>query len=605
MDEWNSLEWTLGLPPPDYNTSRGWFHRKNRTLQTHRAGRMVQTGAAPDGHHDRVCSDHEVLAPVPEQQHHVESCHDISIIASRDGTVELRNAAAEALVAMQSIVPPRRTVSLEDIPPQRQSTANSLLNADSDSTRRVLCMDPALDPDKRMAGEAALQAISPLHSMILDLGYDCEVTFLGEGTFGRVLGLEKNGVVVDAIKIGKRAVNHRNIVNGDFGREAAAMMISSASPVPFALPQDVSIFGESCIAAVPSSEPAGSNLEEEPLYIGVAVMKPGICSGRRHLKFVNASFNDPTGAVTAQGWSRCRDFFASLLEATASAHLGGVALGDMKPSNWMLGDSESGRERVLRSETGSQCVVYLIDFGNSRFDSVEYVQRRPAQSRQPTLEQNRQVRRRLCTDRAVKILGGVPPNTQPTTASKTIRVSSAGDAHGPGKPHANNTQDPRVFQRAVRAAFGVWGRCMGDSHHRKPKQTFLPGGGTTYFDAPESGLTDEMSIVAFQAADIFAIGIAFLETLSSTGHVQFEWEEFHGRQKQKASLARQKVALARASHAELWTKHLRKEGSAYGQRLTPEWTQALHLARGLICEDPKQRLTAKQALKHPFFTAVQ
>jgi serine/threonine protein kinase len=114
-----------------------------------------------------------------------------------------------------------------------------------------------------------------------------------------------------------------------------------------------------------------------------------------------------------------------------------------------------------------------------------------------------------------------------------------------------------------------------------------------------------MSIVAFQAADIFAIGIAFLETLSSTGHVQFEWEEYRDRKTQKASLARQKVELARASDTELWTKHLRKEGSAYGQRLTPEWTQALHLARGLICENPKQRLTAKQALKHPFFRAVQ
>jgi hypothetical protein len=91
---------------------------------------------------------------------------------------------------------------------------------------------------------------------------------------------------------------------------------------------------------------------------------------------------------------------------------------------------------------------------------------------------------------------------------------------------------------------------------------------------------------------MFAIGIAFLDTLSSKGYVQMPRQE--GRD--------EKLALARASDSDLWTKYLGKNPTGFGSR-SHDWKLALSLASSLISEEPEKRLTAHQALRHPFFDA--
>jgi len=93
---------------------------------------------------------------------------------------------------------------------------------------------------------------------------------------------------------------------------------------------------------------------------------------------------------------------------------------------------------------------------------------------------------------------------------------------------------------------------------------------------------------------MFAIGIALLDTLSSKGYVQMPRQE--GRD--------EKLALARASDFDLWTRYLGKNSTNFMSR-SPDWQLALSLASSLISEEPEKRLTAHQALRHPFFRDAQ
>ena len=317
----------MGRHPPTYHAARDWFlHRKTRGA-AYSTGQCV--GSAPEL---------TVVTPLQEPQHQVESFHDSSMMILR--AADDRQHALRVCSAQPALAPPT------DVPP-----------------RRELRLHPAGDSAKLQIADEALKSILVVHSMILNQGYASTVRFLGQGTFGVVLGLVKDGRVTVAIKIGKQGGTFHDIVSGDFGREAAAMMVSSASRVPFALLQ---LFGESGVAAVPT---LFSDLESEapgqgPKYIAVAAMSAGSCTGHAHLEYVNSSFKNKNGQVTTEGWAKCRGFYKSLLEATSSAHASGMAVRDMNPSNWILKEivaSESGqcpgRDALVKTKDGILCAV--------------------------------------------------------------------------------------------------------------------------------------------------------------------------------------------------------------------------------------------------------
>jgi hypothetical protein len=79
--------------------------------------------------------------------------------------------------------------------------------------------------------------------------------------------------------------------------------------------------------------------------------------------------------------------------------------------------------------------------------------------------------------------------------------------------------------------------------------------------------------------------------MSSKGYVQMPGQE--GRD--------EKLALARASDSDLWTKYLGKNPTGFASR-SRDWQLALSLASLLIREEPEKRLTAQVALSHPFFS---
>jgi hypothetical protein len=462
---------------------------------------------------------------------------------------------------------------------------------------------------QRIANEA-LQSILPLHAMILVQGYDPIVEWLGRGTFGIVLGLVKHGRVVVAIKISKQGGTFQGIVNGDFGREAAAMMISSASRVPFALPRAVTLFGESAIAAVPTlpSELESEAPEQGQQYIAVAAMSAGSCTGHGHLEYVNSDFRDKTGQVSADGWAKCRAFYKSLLEATSSAHASGMAVRDMKPSNWILKEivpSESGplgpgRDTAVKTKDGIVSAVYLIDFGCSMFDSVRYVRRAEKRLGQ-ALAGHGATKSRIASPRAVQAFQG---GVQALQGKGAPLVTSAGpssvgtplDSIGQPLSHGQYTC---VMQRDIREAFGLWTPTQTSTGkpYSRPLQIFREGGGTQHYNAPEhkcmpSNNHGTVSAQSLQPADMFAIGIALLDTLSSKGYVQMPRQE--GRD--------EKLALARASDSDLWTKYLGKNSTSFARR-SRDWQLALSLASSLISKEPEKRLTAHQALRHPFFSS--
>ena len=160
-----------------------------------------------------------------------------------------------------------------------------------------------------------------------------------------------------------------------------------------------------------------------------------------------------------------------------------------------------------------------------------------------------------------------------------------------------------VAQRDIREAFGLWDHgCPAPTqhsrHYSRPVQTFREGGGTQHYNAPEhkrlpSNNKGDGAVPAqsLQPADMFAIGIAFLDTLSSKGYVQMPRQE--GRD--------EKLALARASDFDLWTRYLGKNPTNF-MSLSPDWQLALSLAKSLLHEDSEKRLTAHHALRHPFFS---
>ena len=217
-----------------------------------------------------------------------------------------------------------------------------------------------------------LDAVAP---RIIAAGYDNVLKYLGQGTFGTVVGLCREGKVVTALKIARRDCRMIKIVEGNFGGEAAAMYLSHGARGPFMPPGVVGLFGDSCLGAVATAVRGGT-----PRYTAILAMQAGHTSGRTMMKHLNGFFQDIDGNVTAEGWEQLWAFFGSLLDALAILHETGIAHRDIKPDNMVIGQSTFGRIGCL-DDSGKPAMVYLIDYGGSMFSNVAYTKSVQASTR--------------------------------------------------------------------------------------------------------------------------------------------------------------------------------------------------------------------------------
>ena len=269
--------------------------------------------------------------------------------------------------ALQDIVPPLIPAVADALPAVTVRRVQF-----HDSVQKLRMSETCRNQPDMKEVMTTLDAVAP---RIIAAGYDNVLKYLGQGTFGTVVGLCREGKVVTALKIARRDCRMIKIVEGNFGGEAAAMYLSHGARGPFMPPGVVGLFGDSCLGAVATAVRGGT-----PRYTAILAMQAGHTSGRTMMKHLNGFFQDIDGNVTAEGWEQLWAFFGSLLDALAILHETGIAHRDIKPDNMVIGQSTFGRIGCL-DDSGKPAMVYLIDYGGSMFSNVAYTKSVQASTR--------------------------------------------------------------------------------------------------------------------------------------------------------------------------------------------------------------------------------
>jgi len=151
-----------------------------------------------------------------------------------------------------------------------------------------------------------------------------------------------------------------------------------------------------------------------------------------------------------------------------------------------------------------------------------------------------------------------------------------------------------ISMRALHLQTGCFPSQATKSDPPVPVQ-FARGFGTAHFAPPEAQPKrkegeDFLSARAWQPGDMWAVGLMIAEMVKGNGRrIVFSPSDSHG-----------KMLFAEDGDKLFWNKHLEKNGDIPG-----EWEQCVDLIRNLCAYDPEDRLTAADALQHPFIIQLQ
>jgi serine/threonine protein kinase len=293
-----------------------------------------------------------------------------------------------------------------------------------------------------------------------------------------------------------------------------------------------------------------------------------------------AEFTDKDGKVGDDAMTRAARAFECVLLSLQSAHNLGIRHGDLKVENIIMVPAASAPSNFFMRTDDGKKVVYLLDFGSAMLPGVHYVLPGGVED----------YIRKLPSSKA-------PPQLASQRAATMVqRASTSGAKHeideqapGPGPQPYSIRALHRKFACAPSSEPGV---------DAMPVKAYTLYGGTEGYIPPEAHSQSRPEMKGprllssdFMTGDMYAFGIMVLNIFAGGLKI----DRIHPRNRADKNL------LCEAELRSIWHNYMRKTPRpAQQSAVPPEWELPMDFVKCILRADPCSRLTATEALRHPF-----
>jgi serine/threonine protein kinase len=419
-----------------------------------------------------------------------------------------------------------------------------------------------------------------------------EASLVGNGARGHVLVCRGQHFKF-AVKVSMQTMPYDEVA-GYFKNEAAISHISSVLALerpkregivaPFAMLPMQRISGNTTgLMAVQS-------WNYPDTFYAMLAMEEGVSSLAPEVKAVASLFQDKEGRTKEDAFSRVAQLMGAILFNVNSLHSLNSAHCDVKPDNIIMTKSQgkaaahpNSRVVAMTADDHSR-FIKLGDHGNAKLFSTKFGED------QPKLTQDK--RRNRATEACNLALGSGSAQPQlPVCESPAACPAKRMDATESGR-------GPAVFEVTLRAVHLLTGCAPSTAlpDDPPPPAAKIGGWGTRSYSPPEAKPVPvrgkQLSARDWQPGDMWACGVILAEMLSGGSVLGL----LHGS-------PHEKKLFSEAHDEALWCKYLGKNPLAGNSGIPSDWADAIDLMRKLTRENPHLRLTAIEALQHPFLSA--
>ena len=403
------------------------------------------------------------------------------------------------------------------------------------------------------------------------------------------IGQGGNGVVFRLLREGKPSGTVIKVVSTKVsyasglkynGIEAAAMYMSSGLirlrrsrsdlPAPFALPADI-MGGPAGIMWFPVTPSSKQGFTALFMQEGT----PFTVEADR----IAAEFTDPQGKISDDAMLQAARLCELILLSLQSCHNIGIRHGDVKSENLIMVPSGFAPNIPSIRTVDGKKAVFLIDFGSGMLPGVHNVKEGMVE----------EYTKQLATSTASTKLASARAATMVQLASLGKQPVNDEQAPGPG---------PQSYSiRALNTRFA----CAPSSSPGEvpmPVKPYKIWGGTEGYIPPEAHSNSRQEMKGprllssdFMPGDMYAFGIMVLNIFAGGTKI----DRLHPR------TSKDKMLLCEAELRSLWHNYMGKSSRPPLQSaVPPEWELAIDFVKCILRADPSARLTATEALRHPF-----